>query len=224
MSTMEQQPARVQRRFTDEFKRDAVAMVLDERGERGVGAVAFRKVGEPQVPAGAVEQRHDGGTVERSGDQVAFEVTDLAALVGDRRPVGDEVELAQRNGLGGLAGPGVTGLAAPTPPVQPGVQTARSVRIGGLVDAFVARRCRHAVRTRRRLTRDRHPAVLGLQACLDVRRQRNSGLELRPLRSGTLTVRPLLRGGSTSTSQCSRHPVNSPGVPSGHFTPNARMV
>ena len=47
MSVMEQQPARTRRSFNDEFKRDAVAMVLDEatRSSRlpaGSGSVRAR--------------------------------------------------------------------------------------------------------------------------------------------------------------------------------------
>jgi hypothetical protein len=92
---------------------------LDQRCEGGVGAVVFGEVGEPQVPACAVEHGGDRVAVERADDEVAVEVADLGALLGDLGAATDQVELAERAG-GGRHGGDTTVLAAPAAAVQTG--------------------------------------------------------------------------------------------------------
>ena len=52
MSVMEQKPTRTRRSFTDEFKRDAVSMVLDE-GNKIVDVAERLGVGEGMLGAGS---------------------------------------------------------------------------------------------------------------------------------------------------------------------------
>jgi len=64
MSVMEQKPARPKRTFTDEFKRDAVAMVLDD-GNRIIDVADRLGVGEGTLGNWVRQARVDRG--ERAG-------------------------------------------------------------------------------------------------------------------------------------------------------------
>ena len=91
MSVMEQMPARTRRSFTDEFKRDAVAMVLDD-GNRiadvarrlGIGEGTLGELGRPGPHrpgrTGRVDHLGAGraGQGERAGDRLG--ATQLHAL------------------------------------------------------------------------------------------------------------------------------------------------
>jgi hypothetical protein len=171
---------------------------LGERGEGRVGAVVFGEVREPQVAAGAVEDGRDRRAVERADDEVALEVPDLGALIGDRRAQPDHVEPTQRAGLGRFAA-GAAVLAAAAGPVQAGVQPAPqapgAVRVDALVDALVAERRDDPVGPAGELDRDRHRRVLRLQPHLDMRSQGPVRDQLRDLRTRPLRVGSALRRG-----------------------------
>jgi transposase len=64
MSVMEEKPARTRRSFTDEFRRDAVAMVLDD-GNRIVDVAARLGIGEGTLGNWVARARVDRG--ERAG-------------------------------------------------------------------------------------------------------------------------------------------------------------
>jgi len=64
MSVMEEKPARSRRSFTDEFKRDAVAMVLEE-GNRIVEVAERLGIGEGTLGNWVRQARTDRG--ERAG-------------------------------------------------------------------------------------------------------------------------------------------------------------
>jgi transposase len=64
MSVMEQKPARPKRTFTDEFKRDAVAMVLDD-GNRIIDVADRLGIGEGTLGNWVRQARVDRG--ERAG-------------------------------------------------------------------------------------------------------------------------------------------------------------
>lgn len=64
MSGMEERPTRTRRRFTPEFRRDAVAMVLDE-GHRIVDGARRIDVGEGTLGNWVRQERTDRG--ERAG-------------------------------------------------------------------------------------------------------------------------------------------------------------
>ena len=76
MSVMEQQPARTRRSFTDEFKRDAVAMVLDE-GHKIVEVARRLGIGEGTLGNWVRQERTDRG--ERAG-LTTSEKAELAEL------------------------------------------------------------------------------------------------------------------------------------------------
>jgi transposase-like protein len=76
MSVMEQKPARTRRSFTDEFKRDAVAMVLDDGNKiadvarrLGIGEGTFRPgrpgMGDRRAPRGPHLRRGPGRPCHR---------------------------------------------------------------------------------------------------------------------------------------------------------------
>lgn len=124
-------------------------------------------------------------------------MTDLAAIQGDRWARPDQVERAERAGLGVVAaGPAV--LAAPAGPVQAGVQppaqSTAAVRVDGPVDALVADDATHAVGAPGEFDRDRHRRVLRLEPGRHVRGEHWVGLELGQLRPTPLRVRATLRG------------------------------
>jgi transposase len=60
MSVMEQKPARTRRSFTDEFKRDAVAMVLDD-GNKIVDVARRLGIGEGTLGNWVAQARTDRG-------------------------------------------------------------------------------------------------------------------------------------------------------------------
>jgi transposase-like protein len=64
MSVMEEKPARTRRSFTDEFKRDAVAMVLDD-GNRIADVARRLGIGEGTLGNWVAQARVDRG--ERAG-------------------------------------------------------------------------------------------------------------------------------------------------------------
>jgi transposase len=64
MSVMEQEPARSRRSFTEEFKRDAVALVLDE-GRKVVDVAVSLGIGEGTLGNWVRQARVDRG--ERAG-------------------------------------------------------------------------------------------------------------------------------------------------------------
>jgi transposase len=64
MPVMEQEPVRSRRSFTDEFKRDAVALVIDE-GRRVIDVARSLGVGEGTLGNGVRQARVDRG--ERAG-------------------------------------------------------------------------------------------------------------------------------------------------------------
>lgn len=64
MSVMEQEPARTRRSFTEEFKRDAVALVLDE-GRKIVDVASSLGIGEGTLGNWVRQDRVDRG--ERAG-------------------------------------------------------------------------------------------------------------------------------------------------------------
>ncbi len=78
MSVMEKEPVRPKRSFTDEFKRDAVAMVIDE-GHRVIDVANRLGVGEGTLGNWVRQARIDAG--ERAG----VTTTERAELVELRR-------------------------------------------------------------------------------------------------------------------------------------------
>lgn len=92
MSTMEQQPARSRRSFTDEFKRDAVAMVLDE-GHKIVDVARRIGVGEGTLGSWVRQERTDRG--ERSG-LTTSEKAELAELRKENARLRMERDLLKR--------------------------------------------------------------------------------------------------------------------------------
>ena len=76
MSVMEQEPVRTRRSFTDEFKRDAVALVIDE-GRTVVDVARGLGVGEGTLGNWVRQARVDRG--ERAGVTTS-ERTELAEL------------------------------------------------------------------------------------------------------------------------------------------------
>ena len=76
MSVMEQEPVRSRRSFTDEFKRDAVALVIDE-GRTVVDVARSLGVGEGTLGNWVRQARVDRG--ERAGVTTS-ERTELAEL------------------------------------------------------------------------------------------------------------------------------------------------
>ena len=76
MSVMEEKPARTRRSFTDEFRRDAVAMVLDD-GNKIVDVAARLGIGEGTLGNWVARARVDRG--ERAG-LTTSERSELAEL------------------------------------------------------------------------------------------------------------------------------------------------
>jgi transposase-like protein len=92
MSVMEQEPTRSRRSFTDEFKRDAVALVIDEGGKvidvaRGLG------VGEGTLGNWVRQARVDRG--ERAGITTS-ERTELVELRKENARLRMERDLLKR--------------------------------------------------------------------------------------------------------------------------------
>jgi transposase len=92
MSVMEQRPSRGRRSFTDEFKRDAVAMVLDEGNP--IADVARRLgVGEGTLGNWVRQERTDRG--ERAG-MTTSERAELAELRKENARLRMERDLLKR--------------------------------------------------------------------------------------------------------------------------------
>ncbi len=91
---------------------------LDEPGERRFRGVALWQIGEETEPACPVEDRDDRRSVAGPDDQVAFEVTDLGAIIRDRRSEPDQVEPSERT-VDRRWRPENPVFAASVPPVQP---------------------------------------------------------------------------------------------------------
>jgi transposase-like protein len=90
MSVMEQEPVRSRRSFTDEFKRDAVALVIDE-GRRVIDVA--RGVGEGTLGNWVRQARIDRG--ERAG-LTTSEKTELAELRKENARLRMERDLLKR--------------------------------------------------------------------------------------------------------------------------------
>ena len=92
MSVMERRPARTRRSFNDEFKRDAVAMVLDE-GYRIVEVAERLGVGEGTLGNWVRQARTDRG--ERAG-LTTSEKAELAELRRENARLRMERDLLKR--------------------------------------------------------------------------------------------------------------------------------
>jgi transposase-like protein len=92
MSVMEETPARTRRSFTDEFKRDAVAMVLDE-GHKVVEVAGRLGVGEGTLGNWVRQARIDRG--ERAG-LTTSERSELAELRRENARLRMERDLLKR--------------------------------------------------------------------------------------------------------------------------------
>ena len=92
MSVMEQEPTRSRRSFTDEFKRDAVAMVLDE-GHKVVDVADRLGIGEGTLGNWVRQARIDRG--ERAG-LTTSEKTELAELRKENARLRMERDLLKR--------------------------------------------------------------------------------------------------------------------------------
>jgi transposase len=92
MSVMEQKPARTRRSFTDEFKRDAVAMVLDD-GNKIVDVARRLGIGEGTLGNWIAQARTDRG--ERSG-LTSSEKAELAELRNENARLRMERDLLKR--------------------------------------------------------------------------------------------------------------------------------
>ena len=92
MSVMEQEPARTRRSFTEEFKRDAVALVLDE-GRKIVDVASSLGVGEGTLGNWVRQARVDRG--ERSGVTTS-ERTELSELRRENARLRMERDLLKR--------------------------------------------------------------------------------------------------------------------------------
>ena len=90
MSVMEEKPARTRRSFTDEFKRDAVAMVLDE-DRRIVDVARSLRVGEGTLGNWVRQARMDRG--ERAGVTTSKRA-ELAECAGRTRGCGWNEQLS----------------------------------------------------------------------------------------------------------------------------------
>jgi transposase-like protein len=89
---MEEMPARSRRSFTDEFKRDAVAMVLDD-GNKVVDVAERLGIGEGTLGNWVRQARVDRG--ERAG-MTTSERTELAELRRDNARLRMERDLLKR--------------------------------------------------------------------------------------------------------------------------------
>jgi transposase len=92
MSVMEQEPVRSRRAFTDEFKRDAVALVLDE-GRRVIDVARALGVGEGTLGNWVRQARVDRG--ERAG-MTTSEKAELAELRKENARLRMERDLLKR--------------------------------------------------------------------------------------------------------------------------------
>ena len=92
MSTMEQKRARTRRSFTDEFRKDAVAMVLDE-GHKIVEVAARLGIGEGTLGNWVRQERVDRG--ERAGLSTS-ERSELAELRKENARLRMERDLLKR--------------------------------------------------------------------------------------------------------------------------------
>lgn len=92
MSVMEERPARTRRSFTEEFKRDAVAMVLDE-GRTIVDVARSLGIGEGALGNWVRQARIDGG--ERAGVTTS-ERAELAELRRENARLRMERDLLKR--------------------------------------------------------------------------------------------------------------------------------
>ena len=92
MSVMEQEPVRTRRSFTDEFKRDAVALVIDE-GRTVVDVARGLGVGEGALGNWVRQARVDRG--ERAGVTTS-ERTELAELRKENARLRMERDLLKR--------------------------------------------------------------------------------------------------------------------------------
>ena len=92
MSVMEQEPVRSRRSFTDEFKRDAVALVIDE-GRRVIDVARSLGVGEGTLGNWVRQARVDRG--ERAGVTTS-ERTELAELRKENARLRMERDLLKR--------------------------------------------------------------------------------------------------------------------------------
>ena len=92
MSVMEREPVRSRRSFTDEFKRDAVALVIDE-GRRVIDVADSLGVGEGTLGNWVRQARVDRG--ERAG-LTTSERTELAELRKENARLRMERDLLKR--------------------------------------------------------------------------------------------------------------------------------
>ena len=92
MSVMEQEPVRSRRSFTDEFKRDAVALVIDE-GRRVIDVAGALGVGEGTLGNWVRQARVDRG--ERAGVTTS-EKTELVELRKENARLRMERDLLKR--------------------------------------------------------------------------------------------------------------------------------
>ena len=101
MSVMEQEPVRSRRSFTDEFKRDAVALVIDE-GRRVIDVARSLGVGEGTLGNWVRQARVDRG--ERAG-LTTSEKSRVGRAAQGERSAADGTRSAQTSD--GLLGEGV---------------------------------------------------------------------------------------------------------------------
>ncbi|HEX2737374.1 MAG TPA: transposase [Acidimicrobiia bacterium] len=92
MSVMEREPVRTRRSFTDEFKRDAVALVIDE-GRRVIDVAGALGVGEGTLGNWVRQARVDRG--ERAGVTTS-EKTELVELRKENARLRMERDLLKR--------------------------------------------------------------------------------------------------------------------------------
>ena len=92
MSVMEQKPGRTRRSFSDEFKRDAVAMVLDD-GNKIVDVARRLGIGEGTLGNWVAQARTDRG--ERAG-LTSSEKAELAELRKENARLRMERDLLKR--------------------------------------------------------------------------------------------------------------------------------
>ncbi len=92
MSVMEREPVKTRRSFTDEFKRDAVALVIDE-GRRVIDVAGALGVGEGTLGNWVRQARVDRG--ERAGVTTS-EKTELVELRKENARLRMERDLLKR--------------------------------------------------------------------------------------------------------------------------------
>jgi transposase len=86
MSVMEREPVRTRRSFTDEFKRDAVALVIDE-GRRVIDVAGALGVGEGTLGNWVRQARVDRG--ERAGEMLHARLRHGSSQRGHKRFLGE---------------------------------------------------------------------------------------------------------------------------------------